>query len=378
MKDYHPISIATGSAMHVVDAMLQRNPNLKVAVIDKDEPGGICLTRGCIPSKILLYPAEMVRTIERANEFGIDVQLHKINFNQVMERMRHHINEEIEIIRNGFSKSQNIDYYREVVEFIEAVNNSINNHNNVDKQKPKKTLTIQERTTGQRMMIRAEEVLIAAGRGPNTDILHPERAGIKTDEKGWIVVNEYLETSQPNIWAFGDANGTYLFKHKANYEAELVYYNAVLKKGEEKKLEKDYHAVPHAVFTYPEIAAVGLGEREALAKYGENKILFGIGRYEDTAKGIAMGLKDYFVKVIVKAGELEIIGAHIIGPYASVLIQEIINVMYTQHERTMKPILSAMHIHPALSEVVQRSVSSLMPPQQYHHLMAEHYGLSSG
>lgn len=123
---------------------------------------------------------------------------------------------------------------------------------------------------------------------------------------------------------------------------------------------------------------VGLGEREALAKYGENKILFGIGRYEDTAKGIAMGIKDYFVKVIVKAGELEIIGAHIIGPYASVLIQEIINVMYTEHERTMKPILSAMHIHPALSEVVQRSVSSLMPPQQYHHLMAEHYGLSSG
>ena len=500
MKEYDLISIGTGSAMHVVDAMLQRNPNLKVAVIDKDEPGGICLTRGCIPSKVLLYPAEMVRTIERANEFGIDVQLHKINFNQIMERMRHHINEEIEMIRNGLSKSQNIDYYHEVVEFIEpytlkagnnivirakmiflctgskpiippikglgdttyhtsdtmlamdrlpesiaivgggyvaaeyghffssmgskvtivgrnnqflpneepeisalakrelgkhmtiitnnevievsevapAVNNSINNHNNEDKQKPKKTLTIQERTTGQRMMIRAEEILIAAGRGPNTDILHPERAGIKTDEKGWIVVNEYLETSQPNIWAFGDANGAYLFKHKANYEAELVYYNAVLKKGEEKKLEKDYHAVPHAVFTYPEIAAVGLGEREALAKYGENKILFGIGRYEDTAKGIAMGIKDCFVKVIVKAGELEIIGAHIIGPYASVLIQEIINVMYTQHERTMKPILSAMHIHPALSEVVQRSVSSLMPPQQYHHLMAEHYGLSSG
>ena len=119
MKEYDVISIGTGSAMHVVDAMLQRNPNLKVAVIDKDEPGGICLTRGCIPSKILLYPAEMVRTIERANEFGIDVQLHKINFNQIMERMRHHINEEIEMIRNGLSKSQNIDYYHEVVEFIE-------------------------------------------------------------------------------------------------------------------------------------------------------------------------------------------------------------------------------------------------------------------
>jgi dihydrolipoamide dehydrogenase len=251
--------------------------------------------------------------------------------------------------------------------------------------KRKKLVIARDMISGERTTITAEEVLIAAGRGPNTDILHPERAGIKTDENGWIVVNEYLETSQPNVWAFGDANGVYPFKHKANYEAELVYYNTTLgKKVEEaekkktySKLKKDYRAVPHAVFAYPEVAAVGLGEGEALAKYGENKILLGIARYEDTAKGIAMGIKDCFVKVIVKADDLELIGAHIIGPHASILIQEIINIMYTQQERTMKPILSAMHIHPALSEVVQRSVSSLMPPQQYHHLIAEHYGLSS-
>ncbi len=89
-----------------------------------------------------------------------------------------------------------------------------------------------------------------------------------------------------------------------------------------KKVKKDYHAVPHAIFSYPEIAAVGLGERETLARYGEDNILIGIAKYEETAKGIAMGIKDHFVKVIVKADDLEIIGAHIIGPYASVLIQE--------------------------------------------------------
>ncbi|HJR47434.1 MAG TPA: dihydrolipoyl dehydrogenase [Nitrososphaeraceae archaeon] len=520
MKEYDLISIGTGSAMHIVDAMLQRNPNLQVAVIDKDEPGGICLTRGCIPSKLLLYPAEMIRTIEKANEFGIDVQLHKIDFNKIMERMRHHINEEIDMIRNGLTESKNIDYYHDAAEFIEPYTLKLGGSNNnvtirakmiflctgskpiippikgledityhtsdtilamdrlpkniaivgggyigaeyghffssmgshitivgrnkrflpyeeaeiselakrkigkymtiitnsevievissnatVDNveadanatsskessyekkyeqkgSKKKKLVIARDMTSGERTTITAEEVLIAAGRGPNTDILHPERAGIKTDENGWIVVNEYLETSQPNVWAFGDANGVYPFKHKANYEAELVYYNAVLgKKEEEKKknnkVKKDYHAVPHAVFTYPEVAAVGLGEGEALTKYGENKILLGIARYEDTAKGIAMGIKDCFVKVIVKADDLEIIGAHIIGPHASVLIQEIINIMYTQHERTMKPILSAMHIHPSLSEVIQRSVSSLMPPQQYHHLITEHYGLSS-
>jgi mycothione reductase len=509
MKEYDLISIGTGSAMSVVDAMLKTNPNLRVAVIDKDDPGGICLTRGCIPSKLLLYPAEMVRTIERANEFGIDFQLNRIDFNKVMERMRHHVNEEINMIRNGLSESQNIDYYHDVAEFIEPytlkvgndiaitakmillctgskpiippikglenityhtsdtilamdrlpesiaivgggyiaaeyghffssmgshvtivgrnkqflpyeeseisslakldlgnymtiitnsevievssgitrrkdataddddANSKKSSYNTSHEQKERRLLIARDMTNGERMTITAEEVLIAAGRGPNTDILHPERAGIKTDENGWIAVNEYLETSQPNVWAFGDANGVYPFKHKANYEAGLVFYNAVLKKDEEKRVKKDYHAVPHGVFTYPEIAAVGLGEREALAKYGENNILLGIARYEDTAKGIAMGLKDYFVKVIVKAEGLEVLGAHIIGPHASVLIQEIVNIMYTQQERTVKPILSAMHIHPALSEVVQRSVSSLMPPQHYHHLITEHYGLSS-
>jgi mycothione reductase len=511
MKEYDLISIGTGSAMNIVDAMLQRIPELKVAVIDKDDPGGICLTRGCIPSKLLLYPAEMVRTIERANEFGIDVRLHKIDFNKVMESMRHHINDEINMIRNGLSKSQNIDYYHDVVEFIEPYTLKVgnNSNNNVvitskmiflcigskpiippikglervcyhtsdtiltlnqvpesiaivgggyiaaeyghffssmgskvtivgknkqflpeeepeisalakrdlrkhmeiitnyevievkeqeggpdsssnkedslkeeERKKKKKNLTIQDQSTGERKTIKAQEVLIAAGRGSNSNILRPERAGIKTDENGWIVVDEYLETSQPNIWAFGDANGVYPFKHKANYESQLVYNNAVLRsegKKKKKKVKKDYHAVPHAVFTYPEIAAVGLGEREALDKYGENNILIGIARYQDTAKGIAMGIKDHFLKVIAKAEEddLEIIGAHIIGPHASILIQEITNIMNTQYERTVKPILSAMHIHPSLSEVVQRSVSSFMPPKQYHHIISEHYGLSS-
>ncbi len=110
MKEYDLISIGTGSAMNIVAAMLEKNPNLKVAVIDKDEPGGICLTRGCIPSKILLYPAEMVRIIERANELGIDVQVSKIDFKKIMERMRSHVYEEIDMIRNGLSQSKKIDY----------------------------------------------------------------------------------------------------------------------------------------------------------------------------------------------------------------------------------------------------------------------------
>ncbi len=103
-----------------------------------------------------------------------------------------------------------------------------------------------------------------------------------------------METSQPNVWALGDADGKFMYKHVANYEAEIVYYNAV----EGKKIKVDYHAIPHAVFTYPEIASVGLKEKEALEKFQRDELAIGFYKYEDTAKGEAMNAKNYFVKVI--------------------------------------------------------------------------------
>ena len=87
--------------MYILDSMMQKDSNLKAAVIDKDEPGGICLTRGCIPSKILLYPAEVVRTIQTANQFGIEVNLTKVSFEKVMGRMRSIIDGDINSIREG-------------------------------------------------------------------------------------------------------------------------------------------------------------------------------------------------------------------------------------------------------------------------------------
>jgi len=475
VKEYDAIAIGSGSAMNIVDLMIRRKPDLKAAVIDKDEPGGICLTRGCIPSKILLYPAELIRTIEKAEEFGIQADVRSVSPERVMERMRSLVYKEIDTIRHGLSHSKNIDYYPTVAEFVapytlkvgdqtihskmiflctgskpvvppieglervgyhtsdtilkidrlpESVGiigggyiaaeyghflsamgskvtvigrnprflpeeelevsafakkelgkhmTIITNHEvrKVEKTSTgKKKLVATDRDGGGPKEVQVEEILVAVGRGPNTDILHPERGGVKTDANGWIVVNEFLETSQPNVWAFGDANGKHLFKHAANYESMVVYYNAVLK----MKAAVDYHAVPHAVFTYPEIASVGLREAEAIEKYGQDKVLIGMQRYEDTAKGEAMGLHDYFAKVIVDKDTMRILGAHIIGPYASVLIQEIINVMYTR-EQSAESIMEAMHIHPALSEVVQRAFHSLMSIEHYHHILEHHYWL---
>jgi mycothione reductase len=476
LKEYDLISIGTGSAMNIVDTMIRQNSNLRVAVIDKDEPGGICLTRGCIPSKILLYPAELVREIERAGDFGIDVGVKSVDFQKVMERMRNLIHPDIDAIRDGLSHSKNIDYYPAVAEFVAPytlkVGNDvitsgmiflctgskpiappieglkevgyltsdallkmsrlpervvvigggyiaaeyghflsamgsavtivgrsprllpeeepevsmvakwnlrkhvtiITNHEVVEAglaSAGKKKVVAVNRENGERKEVVADEILVAAGRGPNTDVLHPDKGGVRTDENGWIVVNEYLETSQKNVWAFGDAKGKYPFKHVANYESLLVYHNAVLK----TQVKVDYHAVPHAVFTYPEIASVGLKEKEAIERYGEENVLIGIQRYQDVAKGEAMGVRDFFTKVIVDNRTMKILGAHIIGPNASLLIQEIVNLMYTR-EQSAQPILDGMHIHPALSEVVERAFRSLMSVEQYRHMIEHHYGLS--
>jgi dihydrolipoamide dehydrogenase len=248
----------------------------------------------------------------------------------------------------------------------------LTNHEAIEVRKEsngQKTVMAKDRNSGEETKITADEILVATGRASNTDILHPERAGIKTDPQGWILVNEYLETSQPDIWAFGDANGKYLLKHVGNYESRIVFLNAIRK----EKVKADYHAVPHAVFSYPEIAGVGMSEKEAIEEFGEKRVVIGFKLFEDTAKGSAMEARDYFVKVILDGLEERILGAHIIGPHASILIHEIIPLMYTP-SRSVKPIMQMMDIHPSLSEVVKRAFYSRLTPEQYHHIM-KHLGL---
>jgi len=118
LKEYDLVVIGSGSAMNIVEPMIQKNPRIRIAVIDKDEPGGICLTRGCIPSKIMVYPAELVRLMGEAEELGVEFEVKEVNYEKIMKRMRSLIDKDIDSIRKGLASSENIDYYHAVAEFV--------------------------------------------------------------------------------------------------------------------------------------------------------------------------------------------------------------------------------------------------------------------
>ena len=130
----------------------------------------------------------------------------------------------------------------------------------VESEGKKKIVFARNLKTGKVDRFEADEILVAAGRRSNADLLKPEETGVETDKNGWIKVNKYLETTSPGIYALGDATGRFMFKHTANYEADVVSDNML--RG--KMRENDTHAVPHAVFTHPQVGSVGMTEAEAL------------------------------------------------------------------------------------------------------------------
>jgi mycothione reductase len=209
---------------------------------------------------------------------------------------------------------------------------------------------VKDNKTGQEKSYSGQNVLVAVGRRSNADTLKVENSGIETDKRGFIKVNQYLETSKKNIFAVGDANGQQMFTHVANREAVIVGHNAFY----EATFEMDYSAAPHAIYSHPQIASVGFTEENA--KKG-HKILVGRARYSDVAKGEAMMEMEGLAKAIVEKETEKILGFHIIGPYAPVLIQEVVNAMASGGQTG--EIAQSLHIHPALSELIPTTLGSL-------------------
>ena len=219
------------------------------------------------------------------------------------------------------------------------------------------TVTARQQNSGKVIEVAAGSLLIAAGRRSNADVLMVQNSGIKTDDRGYIVVDDFFETTKKDIWAFGDAIGRKMFRHAANHEAELVWHNAV----HGKKSRMNYLTVPHAVFSYPEIASVGLTEGQAIKLMGRQEVLVGRAGYADVARGEAMMETEAFTKAVVHRKSGKILGYHIIGPQASVLIQEVVNAMAA--DGNLWSVAKGMHIHPALSEVVLKAFGKLQEPK---------------
>jgi len=209
---------------------------------------------------------------------------------------------------------------------------------------------VKDVATGEEIEISAEKVMVATGRKSNADILDVGNTGVQTDDRGFIKVNRYLETDRKNIWALGDAIGRQMFTHAGDKEAEIAWHNATHR----KRVKMDFSAVPHAVFTYPQIASIGLTEEKARKNY---EVLVGRAKYSDTVKGSAIGEEEGFAKAIVDKKTRRILGFHIIGPDASVLIQEVVNVL--AHKGYVSYISESMHIFPALSDLITETLSNL-------------------
>ncbi len=209
---------------------------------------------------------------------------------------------------------------------------------------------IRDVATGDVKDVSAEVLMVAAGRRSNADILKVENAGIATGKSGFIEVDDYLRTNKKHIWALGDAIGRAMFTHAGDREAEIAWLNAAGR----KKSRMDFGSVPHAVYSRPQIASVGLTEEQARRDY---EVLVGKAKYSDTVMGEAMAESDGFAKAIVEKKSGRILGFHIIGPHAAILIQEVVNTVILGG--TAKSITGCMHIFPALSNLVTETLENL-------------------
>ena len=197
---------------------------------------------------------------------------------------------------------------------------------------------------GETQTMDVEYVLSAVGRVPNSEELGLDSVGVKTDERGFIVVDEYLQTNVAGVYAIGDVAGNQLLAHKATHEG-IVCVEHIVGKGHGTV---DYSNVPNCTYCHPEVASVGLTEEQA--KEQGHDIEVGKFPWVGIGRAVAAGHTDGFVKIIRDKKYSEVLGAHIVGAHATELIAEF--VIGRHLESTVEELERAMHPHPTLSEGV--------------------------
>ena len=213
----------------------------------------------------------------------------------------------------------------------------------LDAKRAGKLKTISFDQNGKFFSVSAEEILFALGRIPNTSNLDLEKAGVKTDDHGRILANKFMQTSAPHIFAAGDCTGPHEIVHIAIHQGEVAAHNIANK----NLRETDYRVLISIVFTEPQVAFVGLTEKNAREK--GVKFLTASFPFNDHGKSLIMEAKDGFVKLLANPKTGEILGGACVGPVGGELIHEIVVAM--SKRMTVHELVATPHYHPTLAEI---------------------------
>jgi pyruvate/2-oxoglutarate dehydrogenase complex dihydrolipoamide dehydrogenase (E3) component len=204
-----------------------------------------------------------------------------------------------------------------------------------------------------RVDVRASHLLMAVGRQPNTDDLGLEKAGVTTDKRGYIVVDDTLRTNIPGIWALGDCNGRGAFTHTSYNDFEIVAAN-ILDGGSRSVKDR----IPaYALYVDPPLGRAGLTEAEVKAR--RMHALIAKRPMTRVSRAVEKGETQGFMKIIVSAATKRILGAAILGTGGDEVIHGILDVMYADVPYTV--LQRAVHIHPTVSELIPTMLGELKP-----------------
>ncbi len=201
---------------------------------------------------------------------------------------------------------------------------------------------------GRERVLEGDALLVAMGVTPNSDNLNLSAAGVEVGKGGFIKVDDRLRTTARNVWALGDVVGNFLFRHSVNAEGEYLFRTTIEQPAD---TPMDYGAMPHAVFSSPQVAGVGETE-EALAARGADYVV-GRRKYAASGMGMALRAEEGLVKLLIDRPTRKVLGCHIVGHEASVLIHQVITLM--QMGGTLDDLLATIYIHPALNEIVRNA-----------------------
>jgi len=453
MQQYDVLVLGSGCGLDI--ARQAAAGGKRVALIEPGPLGGTCVNVGCIPSKMLIAPADMVVEQQRARRLGVKATVESIDAASIMRRMRKGRAASQSHLRHSIRELDGVDHLRAAGKFVsrgvvdvagkrvsaplifiaagarpsvppipglESVdhltNDSLLELTNLPEsliimgggyiavefchffaamgtrvtilemadrlvmsEEPEISASLKEElskrariVTGARVeavasrrdgvsvtarmgeggkiaSYHAARLLVAVGRRSNADLLQVDKAGILTDKRGFVEVDGHMRTNAAGVYAVGDINGKAMFRHAANVQAMVAAANAL----DGADVEMDYHALPHAVYSWPQIASVGL--TEAQAREAGHEVTTLLTPYSSVAKGEALDENVGFTKVVMKSGTETILGFHIIGPYAPILIQEVVNAM--QSGGHLDEIARGVHIHPELTELIPTSFEGI-------------------